>query len=291
VGKVTIVHLPDHSRADPVQQCGSYRAWQLGCEAPGVTDLAWYSYSGPNSGERQRLLPFTEPSLALRRRFNADGQTSDWDFVIFRAQPGGGSYNPAPGEELFALRLAPEMMERGLRIKATDFLDQDYAPPPSLALHLGEASRAADRGEFHAAWGAMLDALRALPVDLGSDRIGVAAGLARRSHGAFAPAELADHVGLSARHMRRGFVDRLGLSPRAVLRRQRLTAAMLHAETADRPAWADIAAAHGFSDQAHMIRECRSLTGDSPGEWHKVRRTMSVSFNAALKGAATSGAR
>jgi len=28
-----------------------------------------------------------------------------------------------------------------------------------------------------------------------------------------------------------------------------------------------------------MIRECRALMGQSPGEWHRQRRNMAVSFN------------
>jgi len=273
------VRPPDRSDSTLIQTSGTYRAWLLGHGRPEVTDLAWYSHTSHDASVPQRLLPFTEPSLALRRRFNGDGGTTSWDFVIYRAQPGGGAYEPSPGEELFALRLAPEAMEAGLQMKATDHLSEDCAPPPALAAHLDDATRLADRDDFHGAWQAMLLALRRLPLDSESDRIGIAASLARRSKGAIGPAQLAETVGLSARHMRRGFVDRLGFSPRAILRRQRLTAAMVQAERVDRPGWADIAAHFGFSDQAHMIRECRSLTGHSPGEWHRLRRDMSVSFN------------
>ncbi len=263
----------------PIQASGSYRAWKLNSRIPLVVDLAWRSRSDHVRPETHRLLPFTEPSLALRRRFSADGATLDWDFVIFRARPDGGVYDPAPGEELFALRLVPEAMESGLRMRATDHLDKDCEVPKPLLAALDDAASHADREDFEAAWRSMLEALCGLALGIEVDRIGAALNLARRSGGMLAPSELADHAGLSARHMRRGFVDRLGLSPRAMLRRQRLTAAMLVSERLERPAWADIAAAHNFSDQAHMVRESRALTGQSPGEWHRHRRSMAVSFN------------
>ncbi len=224
-------------------------------------------------------MPFTEPSIALRRRFDAKGMTSDWNFVIFRAQPDGGAYAPGYGEELFALRLAPEAMETGLGLSMRDHMDQDCHLPQRLQHSFDAAARLADAGHFLSAWQTMLGVLDELSDNVEIDRIGQAATLARRSPGMLGPAELADQAGLSARHMRRGFVDRLGLSPRAIVRRQRLTAAMLSAERDAHPDWADIAFAHRFSDQAHMIRECQALMGQTPGEWHRQRRRMAVSFN------------
>lgn len=264
---------------EPVQISGSYKAWELSDQGPPVVDLAWRSRSDHTNPENHRLLPFTEPSIALRRRFASTDETMDWDFVIFRAQPDGGHYSPEPGEELFALRLAPEAMETGLRLKATDYLDEDCEVPAHLLPKLEKVTRLADEGRFEVAWEAMLQVICRVGEDLEVDRIAAAASLARRSEGQLAPAQVAERVGLSARHMRRGFVDRLGFSPRAMLRRQRLTAAMLASERCERPTWADIAAAHNFSDQAHMIRESRALTGHSPVEWHSKRRSMAVSFN------------
>ncbi len=265
--------------SEPIQTSGSYKAWELGRRVPAIVDLAWRSRSDHDKPESHRLLPFTEPSLALRRHFTPEDETTDWDFIIFRAQPDGGHYSPEPGEELFALRLAPEAMEPGLRLKATDHLDEDCEVPKHLLLALEEATRQADDDRFEGAWGAMLQAICRAAEGLEVDRIAAAANLARRSEGLLAPSEVAERVGVSARHMRRGFVDRLGFSPRAMLRRQRLTAAMLASERCEQPLWAEIAAAQNFSDQAHMIRESRALTGHSPGEWHRKRRSMAVSFN------------
>lgn len=270
---------PALENSEPVQKSGSYRAWQLAARSPGVVDLAWYSRSHYGAREQHHLLPFTEPSIALRRRFGPGGETTDWDFVIFRAQPDGGSYAPRHGEDLYALRLAPEAMETGLGMSARDHLAEDCEVPGKLSRKFDRVARCADNDDFVGAWQAMLVVLGTAASDVELDRIDLAASLARNSCGMLGPGELAARAGLSARHMRRGFADRLGLSPRAVLRRRRLTTAMLAAERSDQPAWADIAAGHSFADQSHMIRECRALIGTSPAEWHRQRRIMAVSFN------------
>jgi AraC-like DNA-binding protein len=45
------------------------------------------------------------------------------------------------------------------------------------------------------------------------------------------------------------------------------------------PPWARIAAAAGFADQSHLIRECTALTGLTPGEVHRERRSEAETFN------------
>jgi AraC-like DNA-binding protein len=74
---------------------------------------------------------------------------------------------------------------------------------------------------------------------------------------------LAEHVGLGQRHLRRRVEERFGYGPatlRRVLRLQRQLAA------AARHPWslAELAAAAGYADQAHMTRECRRLAGLTP---------------------------
>lgn len=66
----------------------------------------------------------------------------------------------------------------------------------------------------------------------------------------------------SARQLQRRVVDALGLSPKALLRIERLHEG-LH-RLADGEALADVAAQCGFSHAAHMVREFRALTGLSP---------------------------
>lgn len=269
----------DPRGAEPDHRSGSYEAWQLGPSGCDIVDLAWHTYIGHDRPEVHRLLPHSEPSLVIRRRFDRNGGTSNVRFEITQISPDGGTYSPEPGEEMFGLRLCPEVLEPQLGIRAADMNGQDLELPTRLALAIEPARRLADREHFSEAWRAMLAAIKPLASTRATDRLGHAAALSRASGGRITPAELARLVDLSPRHLRRGFSERFGLSPRGWARRLRITAAMLEAERSDRPDWAGIAAGHRFSDQAHMIRECRAILGRSPSQIHAERRPMAVSFN------------
>ena len=265
--------------AEPCQQTGSYRAWEMPGQRSQIIDLIWHSRVAHGLAEHHSLLPFSEPSMAIRRRFSQAGETESWDFVIFPAQHDGGKYCPKPGEEIFALRLAPERMEGQLGMRSQEYAAHARSLPRALEARLEGARRLADDGQFHGAWHAMAEAVFAQAQDAQFDRLSYAASLLRQAGGRLAPAELAALASISPRHLRRGFSERFGLSPRAMARRLRLTGALLDAERAAQPQWADIAAQHRFADQAHMIRECRAFVGDAPSAWHAGRRSMAVSFN------------
>jgi transcriptional regulator GlxA family with amidase domain len=76
---------------------------------------------------------------------------------------------------------------------------------------------------------------------------------------------LAAGVGLSERQLRRRFEAAVGYGPKRlgrVFRFQRLLD-LLHADHG-RTEWAQLAAVAGYTDQSHMIKECRELAGGSP---------------------------
>ena len=261
------------------QKTGSYRSWTLAGGARLIIDLAWHSRIGYSSHERHQLLPFAEPSIAIRRSFAPCGATLDWDFVVFPARLDGGVYDPEPGEEIFALRLSPERMETQLGIPVCEYMVHTRYLPSSLSAQLEPVRYLADGDRFETAWKAMAYVLLKHAQDSAMDRLSYAAALLRCSGGGVSPAELAELAEISPRHLRRGFAQRFGLSPRDLTRRLRLTSALLEAERQKAPHWAEIAAGHRFADQAHLIRECQALVGSSPRNWHKLRRNLAVSFN------------
>ena len=226
-----------------------------------------------------RLLPFSEPSLAIVRRFDREGRTEDIQFTLCCARPNGGHYCPEPGEEIFGLRLASEMTETTIGMRAAEMIDNNCEIPAHLAKSFDAAAIMADRGNLGGAWKEMFLALAQVAGEGQMDRLGYAASILRKAAGRITPGELAERADISPRHLRRGFAERFGLSPRGWARRLRLTAALLESEEHDRPDWAGIAAGNRFSDQAHLIRECRAILGESPGEFHRHRRSMAVSFN------------
>lgn len=86
-------------------------------------------------------------------------------------------------------------------------------------------------------------------------------------------AAVVDDVGYSHRRFIALFRDAVGLSPKRYCRVQRLQRAIASIPT--RPL-AEVAIDAGYSDQAHLSRELRELTGLSPGEY---RARMPVAGN------------
>ncbi len=77
--------------------------------------------------------------------------------------------------------------------------------------------------------------------------------------------------GLEQRTLQRLFRAYVGVTPRWVLQRGRLHLAAErvtdHAETGTGPAWAELAADLGYSDQAHFIRDFRRVLGETPAKY------------------------
>jgi AraC-like DNA-binding protein len=72
--------------------------------------------------------------------------------------------------------------------------------------------------------------------------------------------------GLSAEHLSRGFGQVFGVSPQRYRLEARVRAALGDLVAGGR-GLAELAAAHGFADQAHMTRSVRAVTGRPPGAW------------------------
>lgn len=91
------------------------------------------------------------------------------------------------------------------------------------------------------------------------------------SRGAVPVAELARETGWSARHLDNRFRAEIGLTPKAAARVIRFDRArrmlMRRVESGGAPALADLAAAGGYYDQAHLAREFRGLAGVPPSRW------------------------
>lgn len=72
---------------------------------------------------------------------------------------------------------------------------------------------------------------------------------------------LADAMAVSPRTLNRLAAKYVGLSPYTMIRRRRLQEAVQQARENLDAALADIAAQHGFTDQAHLSREARAMLG------------------------------
>ncbi|HEX4511920.1 MAG TPA: helix-turn-helix transcriptional regulator [Polyangiaceae bacterium] len=85
--------------------------------------------------------------------------------------------------------------------------------------------------------------------------------------------EVASHLGVTSRHLRRAFLENVGIAPKDFARSVRLQRVLhLTATTTD---WPRIASAAGYYDQAHLIGDFRDLVGITPAAFVNLRETQS----------------
>ena len=75
------------------------------------------------------------------------------------------------------------------------------------------------------------------------------------------------------RRLERAFARAVGVSPKVLDRVLRLRRAIRALERGT-PGWSAIACEAGYADQAHLIREFRSLAGITPARWAAERRAV-----------------
>jgi len=87
------------------------------------------------------------------------------------------------------------------------------------------------------------------------------------NHGQVRVDDLAFDAGMSARQLRRVFVEQLGLSPKHFCRVIRFQHSLVRMRDAERGDFTQVALDSGYYDQAHFINEFREFSGFSPGEF------------------------
>jgi AraC-like DNA-binding protein len=81
--------------------------------------------------------------------------------------------------------------------------------------------------------------------------------------------DLAGKLGLGTRALQRLFVDYVGVSPKWVIRRQRLHDAAARLAKAEPVNLTRLAQDLGYSDQAHFTREFKAIVGRAPSEYRR----------------------
>jgi AraC-like DNA-binding protein len=161
-----------------------------------------------------------------------------------------------------------------------------FKPGWSRALFGVAANELTDRYVSLAdAWGAQVDDLcgELLATRSAADRVTrLSDAFARRAHNTAEPRSaslarravrlldgdearvdgVAERLGVTTRHLRRAFVESIGVGPKEYARSVRLRRAVRRAETSSD--WARIATDAGYYDQAHLIGEFHRLVGMTP---------------------------
>lgn len=266
-----------------------------GCDQSSTEEAAirgyHYRYLGPGQWLRawrhedpsrspHFILPHQEVSLV------ACLSATDGRVRVFGPARAAYTFRPASDQRMLGLVIAPEFAAQVIGVAAEELTDTSAEVPARLESRLSP----------------LLDTLAGMPIDeamvcwaralhreLGGPTVArrpeqYAAGLIRSSGGRIRIHRLAAELSISDRQFRRRFQQHLGLSPKCYSRLIRLTRAI---ESSDRhcdPDWVGLAAEWNYSDQAHLIRECRALTGLSPVRLHRQRHAMSETFNTAIPG-------
>jgi AraC-like DNA-binding protein len=93
-----------------------------------------------------------------------------------------------------------------------------------------------------------------------------------RSHGRVAVRDLAEEIGWSRRHFATRFREQIGLAPKPTGRVLRFRHAVDLLANPSPGTIADVAAAAGYADHSHLVREFQSLAGCAPSELLAARR-------------------
>lgn len=266
----------------PSHRLGQYNSWRLRNHPAMPFDLIWISIARAEAPDAHRVLPHGEPSLAIRRCRDAKGDINEITLTVCGPVHGALWYHPDTREELIAVRLKPEMAAHIYGVAPGDYVDHPPAPAPAALINACSASiQLAEVGTPMAIAEQLASDLHLWTAshELKQTPEIAAAAILRHENGRSNCTALAQHLNVSERHLRRRFRDHLGCSPKFYARQLRLTAAALMSEQSLSPTWAQIAAATGFHDQAHMINEFQSMAQLTPQQFHTERRALSVFSN------------
>ena len=125
--------------------------------------------------------------------------------------------------------------------------------------------------------------LEQLPSSLPPDELVVAmVDRLTASNSAMLVAQIAREAGISARQLQRRFRAAVGMPPKRFARVVRFARVWQLASMRPRETWAELAAEHGYADQAHLVREFRAFGADPPThvftpEWYDLTELSRVS--------------
>jgi AraC-like DNA-binding protein len=135
-----------------------------------------------------------------------------------------------------------------------------------------ETRTLADRLAASSDWGSRLDfvegllARRILGSQVDTSRVDRAVARIEASGGMLDVGPIARELGCSHKHLIDLFRDQVGIGPKLFSSLVRFEHVMRDARADLATRWADLAVAHGYSDQAHLAREVKRFTGLTPSE-------------------------
>jgi AraC-like DNA-binding protein len=219
----------------------------------GVVDGFW-SFTG--DGQSHRILP----DGCLDFVFALDSASA----LVAGAMSSAQIIAPPAGAKSFGIRFRPGQAARFIDAAAHELLDGDaelgaLTRVRELAERIAEARD--DEARCAVASEALLDTRnRTRPADA---RLDHALSVIRLAPAAAAVSTLAASCGLSERQFGRRFLERVGIGPKRFARIMRLEHALTLARDSAQ-SQAVLAVRAGYSDEPHLLRDFRALTGLTP---------------------------
>jgi AraC-like DNA-binding protein len=258
-----------------VHSVGGYAEFPPPLDLADALEALWIHETSGLQHVVHRVVPDAAVSLCYMGSRASDGSCGDARLHLIGPVTQARPFTPRPGHRMESVRIKLEWSLPLLGVGPWEYADRDplYADArPDLALPLEARLRETTKPAH--ALALLVEFVRARRTRVAGAGPLLVAGMESLRRGAGAPrvTELAGRLGVSDRHLRRLMVDATGISPRHFARIQRFHALLRSADLAPRPAWAALAAHHGYADQSHLIREVQDLAGTTPARLHAERR-------------------
>jgi methylphosphotriester-DNA--protein-cysteine methyltransferase len=234
-----------------------------------AVEAAWTHYSATDD-VRHRVVP--DPALSVC--YMGAGEQRLWLIgPVNRAR----IFEPGAGHRMAAVRIKIEWCRALLGVDPHEHEDSTDAYSEVLARVARPLEDRLARTHTSAeALGVLVDFMRARAATLSRVHTPwvVRAGMEmlRAQPAAIRMDAMSARLGVSDRHLRRTIAAETGISPRRFARVQRFHALLREVDATPRPAWAMLAAGHGYADQSHLIHEVQELAGVTPARLLEERR-------------------
>jgi AraC-like DNA-binding protein len=218
----------------------------------------WQGGRAAEAGETFRILP--DGSLDLVWELGPDRPR----LIAFGTSTRPRDAALTEGAVYFGIRFRPGAAHRFLDRGDLSALT-DYDAPCLLRRDHDSAARLTDIGAFEQRATLIADHLSALAAMAdGADLSETAARMIAARGGQLKIGELADQLGVTRRQLERQCRRDLGVSPKMLARILRFRRAASLIARGQVRSGADLAAAGGYVDQAHLIREFQEFAGTTP---------------------------
>lgn len=190
--------------------------------------------------------------------------------LVFGTSSHTRPFHVTPDANYFGIRFRPGMARHVLNLPPDELTDRHLDLPIFLGLCPEEVVEAAS---FSARSGLVEQALAKTlhryditptPLDRAIDHV-------QQNQEIWRVETFADICGLSLRQVERSVKITVGLSPKLLMRILRVQAAITTLQREPLISLVDIAGTLGYSDQAHMNRDFRLLTGSTPAQYRRSR--------------------